>query len=62
MEQLLSETEVAERLQVPLTTLKYWRAVRSGPAAIKVGRYWRYRPSTINGWLDSLSMSGGTAA
>jgi len=54
MEQLLTPDELATRLAPPVATLKYWRASRQGPPAMRVGRHIRYRPSDVDTWLRGL--------
>jgi len=50
---LLTSQELADYLDIPLQTIYVWAARGSGPDRIKVGRYTRYRLSTVNEWLDS---------
>lgn len=51
--QLLSPEDLAEYLGVPLATVYRWRARRTGPPGMKVGRHVRYRLAEVEGWLDS---------
>lgn len=44
--------EVAEYLQVPVSTLHIWRTRKTGPRASRVGRHLRYRWSDVERWLD----------
>lgn len=57
MEQLLTPSEVAEVLGVPLATLYNWRLRHSGPPALKIGRHLRYRSSDLLRWLDSRAVA-----
>lgn len=50
---LLSPTELADYLKVPLKTVYNWRQGGSGPRGIRVGKHVRYRQSDIDAWLDS---------
>jgi PTS system nitrogen regulatory IIA component len=50
-ERLMSIKEVAEYLQVDLSTLYLW-SQRGQIPAMKVGKMWRYRRSEIEAWLD----------
>lgn len=43
----------AEYLGVPLATVYRWRARRTGPRGVKVGRQVRYRAAEVEAWLDS---------
>jgi excisionase family DNA binding protein len=52
---LLSIEELAEYLDVPVATVRTWRANKSGPRGIRVGRHVRYRPSDIELWLELRS-------
>lgn len=51
MEMLYTDRDLAERLQVSLETVRYWRKKGTGPRAIKVGRAVRYRESDVQVWL-----------
>ena len=51
LEPLLSTTDVAEYLGVPVKTLYAWRYRREGPPAARVGRHVRYRRSDVEGWV-----------
>lgn len=44
---------LAEYLGVPLATVYRWRARRTGPRGVKVGRHVRYRAADVEAWLDS---------
>jgi excisionase family DNA binding protein len=51
-EELLTQKQLADELQVSLRTLERWRQEGSGPAFIRVGRSPRYRRSDIDAWLE----------
>ncbi len=55
LDRLLSVTQLAELLGVPVPTLYKWRSQGQGPASLKVGRYVRYRPADVQAWLDTLA-------
>jgi hypothetical protein len=38
-EELLSLSEVADILKVPINTLRWWRQIGSGPEFFKIGRH-----------------------
>jgi DNA-binding transcriptional MerR regulator len=40
-EELLSLSEVAEILRVPINTLRWWRQIGTGPEFFKIGRHHR---------------------
>ena len=50
-ERLMSIKELAEYLQLDLSTLYLWSQQGEIPA-MKVGRVWRYRRSEVDDWLD----------
>lgn len=55
VEPLLTPTEVAEWLQVPVATLYGWRHRREGPKAMPVGRHLRYARAEVERWLREQS-------
>jgi excisionase family DNA binding protein len=57
-DRLLSIRELAEYLDVPVETVRTWRANRTGPRGIRVGRHIRYRPSDVELWLEMRSDPG----
>lgn len=56
---LLTVEQLAARLQVPVGTVRKWRAQGTGPKGIRVGRFVRYRPADVDAWLDTLSERDG---
>lgn len=50
-ENLLTLTEVAGRLRIPVATLRHWRATSSGPNGFKVGRRVLFAESEVNRWV-----------
>lgn len=52
-DELLTITEVAEMLRVPVGTLRYWRHLGAGPHSFKVGRWVRYRRGDVRAWLNA---------
>jgi excisionase family DNA binding protein len=50
---LLTIVQAAERLGVPVSTLRFWRATRhrNVPRPVKVGRLLRYRSEEIDRYL-----------
>ncbi|GAA4722089.1 hypothetical protein GCM10023350_00140 [Nocardioides endophyticus] len=53
LESLLSIEELAEYLDVPVTTIRDWRTDSKGPCAIKVGGRVRFATSDVAAWLSS---------
>ena len=60
-EPLLTAEEVAAYLQVPVSWVREHTRAGNCPA-IPVGRYWRYRMSKVEAWLDSCSQPGRSIA
>jgi len=48
---LLNLTEVAQRLRIPVATLRHWRATYYGPRGFKVGRRVLFTESEVNRWV-----------
>jgi excisionase family DNA binding protein len=53
LEPLLSTDDLADYLDVPVTTLYAWRYHRKGPPGFRIGRFVRYRLSDVEEWLRS---------
>jgi Helix-turn-helix domain len=58
MSNLMTETELAKRLNVSLASGRRWRLERRGPAFVKVGVLVRYRPEDLAAWLSALPTGG----
>jgi predicted DNA-binding transcriptional regulator AlpA len=54
-DELLDSQELADYLKLPLSTVYVWQARGTGPDAIRVGRYTRYRMTAVRTWLDARS-------
>jgi excisionase family DNA binding protein len=52
-QELLTITEVAQMLRVPVATLRYWRHLGAGPNSFRIGRHVRYRRSDVRAWLNA---------
>jgi excisionase family DNA binding protein len=50
-EDLLTEQDAAELLQVPLSTLRRWPGEGKEPPCLKIGRQVRYRRAAVQRWL-----------
>jgi excisionase family DNA binding protein len=55
---LLTEQELAKRLNVSLASVRRWRVNGRGPLFVKVGALVRYRPEDVDAWLGGLAMGG----
>ncbi len=51
-DQLLTTAQVADFLQVPVSTIHQWRYRGEGPRAARVGRHLRFRRADVDAWLD----------
>jgi excisionase family DNA binding protein len=50
--ELLSPSEVAAYLGIPVSTVHYWRGKGQGPPALKVGKRLRFRATDVVRWLE----------
>lgn len=51
-DRLMTLTDLSEMLGIPVHTLYAWRQRGQGPAGYRIGRYVRYRRSTVEAWLE----------
>ena len=49
---LLSVSDLAEMLQVPVSTVYQWRYRGEGPRPIRLGRYLRFDPADVARWIE----------
>lgn len=61
-DELLTITEVADIVRVPVATLRYWRHLGTGPHSFRVGRAVRYWRREVLTWLHEQSGGPGHAA
>ena len=52
---LLTLTEVADLIRVPVATLRYWRHLGTGPNSFRIGRSVRYWRTDVLLWLENQS-------
>ena len=52
-DRLLTITEAAEMLRVPVATLRWWRHKGIGPRSFKMGRHVVYQRSDLDAWIDA---------
>jgi excisionase family DNA binding protein len=50
--ELLTSTETAALLRVPVRTLYVWRGAGTGPASYRVGKRTLYRRVDVERWLE----------
>ena len=48
----VSNEDLAEKLDVPLATIRRWRYVGDGPPGIRLGRHVRYNVRDVERWLE----------
>lgn len=51
-DELLSICEVAAILKVPVTTLRKWRSAGNGPRGFRLGKYVRFRRSSVDRFIS----------
>ena len=54
---LLTTLELAQWLQLNVSTLKHWRGRSEGPPWVMVGGAVRYRAADVEGWLGDCRCS-----
>ncbi|MDT4906761.1 MAG: hypothetical protein QOI69_2 [Pseudonocardiales bacterium] len=52
-DRLLTITEAAELLRVPVATLRWWRHKGIGPRSFKMGRHVVYQRSDLDAWIEA---------
>ena len=57
LEQLLTTEQVAELLQVPVDTVRWWRKRGRGPVHLRIGKYARYRRADVEAWIDQQEVT-----
>ena len=50
--QLLTTRELADRLGVPISTVRFWRGRGEGPPGFKLGKRVVYRTTDVARWLE----------
>ncbi len=58
-EPLWDIAQAAEFLNVPISTLHYWRGRSMGPPVFKIGRHLRYSPADVREWISRHRASNG---
>jgi excisionase family DNA binding protein len=57
---LLTVRELADLLQVPPKTIYTWRYKGTGPPALPIGRYLRFRTDDVLAWLETRAEEGAS--
>jgi excisionase family DNA binding protein len=55
---LLTIQEAAAYLNVPVATLRWWRAQGRGPRSMKLGRHVRYDKADLDQWINEQKGNG----
>jgi hypothetical protein len=55
---LLTERDVAQKLNLSLASLRRWRLEQRGPLFMKIGSLVRYRPEDLASWISALPKGG----
>jgi len=55
---LLTTAEVAHIMRAPVSTLRYWRHLGTGPHSFRLGRRVVYRRADVSAWLLERSEAG----
>ena len=51
MDRLITARELARYLDVPVSTLYWWRHREEGPPGFRVGKHLRYRQRDVDEWI-----------
>ena len=57
---LLTTAEVAQITRSPVSTLRYWRHLGTGPHSFRLGRRVVYRRAAVTEWLNQQSEASRT--
>jgi excisionase family DNA binding protein len=55
---LVTIEEAAAQLQIPIETLRKWRAQGRGPQSMKLGRHVRYDKADLDQWINEQKGNG----
>lgn len=56
--QFMTVQEVAQLLQVPVSTVYHWAAYGEGPPSFKVGKHRRFKAAAVAQWLAEAESRG----
>jgi predicted DNA-binding transcriptional regulator AlpA len=59
--ELMTTAEVAAFLRAPVSTVRYWRHIATGPASFRLGRRVMYRRVDVDAWIESVRLAQGKA-
>jgi excisionase family DNA binding protein len=60
LDELLSTSELAKFLAVPVSTVYAWQSRGGGPPGYRVGRHTRYRSHEVLRWLEERRLAENT--
>lgn len=58
MDRLLTLAEFATRVRRPVATVRYWRAMGTGPKSARISGRVMYRESDVERWIDEQFANG----
>jgi excisionase family DNA binding protein len=58
--EILTVPELAEYLDVPVRTVRFWRERGGGPTGFRVGKRLYFRADDVAAWLASMSANTGS--
>ena len=53
MGKLMTVEDLADRVNLSVSTIRYWAQQGTGPRSIKLGRRRMYRPEDVEAWLEA---------
>ena len=53
LDPLVTITELAEYLGVPVKTIYEWRQAGRGPVGVRIGRHLKFRLSDVPAWIEA---------
>lgn len=59
MSEMLSIEQLAEKLQAPVNTVRYWRTIGYGPKSARIGRRVLYRSLDVEAWINAQFETAG---
>jgi DNA-binding transcriptional MerR regulator len=59
---LMTTAEVALLARAPVSTVRYWRHMRIGPASFRLGRRVLYRRCDVLQWLNDVRLAQTSAS
>lgn len=57
----MTPDELSALIKVPIPTIYTWRARKSGPPAVRIGKHLRYRRTAVDAWLAARETPASAA-